>query len=480
MYNKTIFWFREDLRINDNAGLWHALKNSKQVLCIYNFNKNETDEIGFNNKRREFIWNCVKQLKTALRANKSDLYIFHDVPEHLIPNLIQQFNIEAVFCNELYTPSGRQEEYIIENSIKKLGVKFHSYNDSTIFSKNDILDSNGEVFTTLAPYSKAWLKKLSPEYYQFFSMKNLTKNLFVNRQSNNIHPTELKLSRTANHNEATNFGAAPEYASKIFEQFLLEKIGFYAEKFEYPAEQGNSYLSIHLNQGLLSIRQTLSLTLALGEKYPNSKIGCNTWINQLIQRDFYCQLAYHHPRFLFEPYHSVFDGFPWDMNMKNYYQWCVGQTGYPLIDAAMRNFNKTGFMHPMLRKLTSSFLTKHLLIDYRLGEKYFAEKSLDYNQIFNNAGWQWAASTMPESQSFFKIINPITFSEKYDPEGKFIKMNVPELRLVDNMFIHNPYKHRKELLSVGIKIGEDYPMPIVDNHAARQKAIWLFEQFARI
>lgn len=480
MYKKSIFWFREDLRIHDNAGLWHALKDSKQVLCIYNFNKNETDEIGFNNKRREFIWHCVKQLKTALRANKSDLYIFHDVAEHLIPNLIQQFNVDAVFCNELYTPSGRQEEYIIENSIRQLGVKFHSFKDSTIFAKDEILNSDDEPFTTLAPYAKAWLKKLSPDYYQFYSTKNLIPNLFSTRQSSNLHPAEIKLLRTNNQNETLNLGAAPEYAMKIFENFLMNKIGFYAENYEYPIEKGTSFLSTHLNQGLLSIRQVLSSTLALGEKFPNSKNGCNAWINQLIQRDFYFQLAYNHPRFLFEPHNSVFDGFPWDMNMKNYYQWCVGQTGYPLVDAAMRNFNKTGYMHPILRKLTSSFLVKHLLIDYRLGEKYFAEKSLDYNQIFNNAGWQWAASTMPESQSFFKIINPIHFSEKYDPDGKFIKMNVPELRLVDSKLIHDPYKNRKELLSIGVKIGDDYPMPIVDNHAARQKAIWLFEQFVRI
>lgn len=480
MYKKSIFWFREDLRINDNAGLWHALKNSEQVLCIYIFNKNDTDEMGFNNKRREFIWNCVRQLKATLKMNNSDLYLFHDVPEHVIPNIVQQHSIEAVFCNESYSPVGRQEEYIIQNSLKSNYIHFESFKDATIFSKKEILSSDGEPYTLLAPYSKAWLKKLSPEYYQFFSIKDLTSRLYRNHQAEILHPMEIKLFKKAGATSPTqSLGTAPEHATKILENFLNKKIGYYAENGQYPAEDGNSYLSIYLNQGLMSIRQALSLALALGEKYPYSKTGCNAWINQLIRRDFYCQLAYFHPRMLYEPFNSRFDGFPWNMNMVHFHKWCLGQTGYPLVDAAMRNFNKQGFMHPSLRQLTSSFLSKHLLIDYRLGEKYFAEKSIDYHSIFNNAGWQWAASTCPESQPLFRIINPVSFSEKIDPECKFIKTNVPELRLVDNQYLHDPFANREKLLTFGVKLGDDYPMPIVDNQLARQKAIWQFEQFSR-
>lgn len=473
MYKKSIFWFREDLRLNDNIGLWNALKDSKEVICIYIFNKNETDSLGFNNVRQEFIWNSIKQLKLELKFLKSDLFIFHGTPENIIPQLIKKHSAEAVFTNEAYTPQKRQEEYSLNNSLSQLNVKLLSFKDFTIFSKNEILDKNKTPITNLTQYSKQWIKLLSPEHYFFYDTTPLTSNLSKLKQPTIFYPHEIKLKKSTKQ----TLGTSSNYALKVLEAFLKNKVSLYSDLHTIPAESHVSYLSAYLNQGLISIRQAVSYALHYGEKNTEAKEGCNMWINQLMLRDFYCQFIFHHPLVLLEPYHSRFEGFPWNNNMFYFQQWCNGNTGYPLVDAAMRHFNKNGYMHQSLRKLVSSFLTKHLLIDYRLGEKYFAEKSIDYHPIFNNSGWQWAASTGIESQSFYKIINPISFSEKYDNEAIFIKKHVPELRLVDKKYIHNPYKYRKELLTFGISLGHNYPTPIVENHSAREKAIWAFEQF---
>lgn len=480
MYKKSIFWFREDLRINDNAGLWNALKESENVLCIYIFNKNEIDNIGFNNKRHQFIWNSVQQLKLSLKMIHSDLFLFHDTPEEIFPQIIKQYQIDAVFTNETYTLHQRQNEFNVQKELSQKNIPFFSIKDSCIFSKNELLDKNETPYISLSKYSKAWLNKVSPDYYQFFNISDLSSRLQHFKQAVNLHPLEIKIHNNRQPSDFKQLGASPEYASRILDNFLTNKVSNYSDISSLPIEGCVSYLSPYLNQGLLSIRQALSFALKHGENHPDSKDGCNSWINQLILRDFYSNISYHFPRTLYEPFLSRFEGFHWENNMEYFHKWCIGMTGYPLVDAAMRHFNQFGYMHQNLRKLTSSFFTKHLLIDYRLGEKYFAEKSIDFHPIFNNAGWQWAASTGAESQSFFKIINPISFSEKFDQEAKFIKKYVPELRLVDSKYLHDPYKYRTELLTFGIRLGTDYPEPIVENQAARQKAIWKFEKFSKI
>lgn len=474
MYKNTIFWFRNDLRLNDNCGLWHALKQSEKVLCVFIMDKNHTEGIGFNNKRQELIFNAARQLKLLLKMNGSDLIFLHDTPEDSIFSLSKAHQVDAVFCNEGYTPSMRKEEKNLQEKLSKKNIQFHTFKDSVIFSKNEILNSKGEPYQNFSSYSSNWLKKLSPDFYQFYDTTPLLGNLSSFKQAEIIHPLELKI--TSGNKSIQKIGASQDHAMRLLHLFVTKRIASYHVDRNFPATAGVSYLSVHLSNGIISIRQMLSVVMAYGEKNPDAKEGCNAWINQLCWRDFFAQQLYHNPRSFQEPYNAHFDNFEWNDNMKFFQKWCEGKTGYPIVDAAMRQLNQTGYMHNRLRMIVSSFLTKHLLIDYHLGEQYFAEKLLDYDIASNNGGWQWAASTGSEAQPFFRIFNPITQSEKFDPEAHFIKRFIPELRLVDAEYLHDPFKYRKELLSFGVRLGFDYPEPIVDNQNARQKAIWKFEQ----
>lgn len=478
MYKSAIFWFRNDLRLNDNCGLWHALKQSEKVLCVFVMDKSHTDNIGFNNKRQQFTFNVAKQLKLLLRMNGSDLIFLHDIPDETILRLSKKHNVDAVFCNEGYSPSMRQSEKNVRDKLYKLNIDFHSFKDSVIFSKNEIVSSKGLPYQSFSSYSNNWLKNLNENHYPFYDTSPLLKKLSNFKQSEIIHPIELRI--TKGNDFIQRLGTNQDQAMKILENFILKKISSYHLDKNFPAKAGVSYLSVHLSHGVISIRQMLSVAMKYGDIHPDAKEGCNAWINQLCWRDFFIQQMYHYPKIIFEPFNAHFENFSWSNNISFFQKWCEGKTGYPIVDAAMRQLNQTGYMHNRLRMITSSFLTKHLLIDYRLGEKYFEERLLDFEYASNNGGWQWAASTGSDAQPFYKIFNPVTQSEKFDPEALFIKRFLPELRLVDAEYLHDPYRYRKELLSFGVRLGLDYPEPIVENHQAKEKAIWVFEEHSRM
>lgn len=478
MYKKTIFWFRNDLRLNDNIGLWYALKNSDSVLCVFVMDKNHTENIGFNNKKQEFTLNAAKQLKILLKLNGSDLIFLHDYPEEAVVNLSKKHSIEAVFCNEGYTPSMRQSENNVKEKLAKFNINFHSYKDSVIFAKNEILSTKGEPYQSFSSYSNNWHKKISPEQYQFFDTSELLSNLSKFKQSEIIYPIELKI--TSGNDFVKRLGASQDHALKMLEIFIKNKVSSYHLNKNYPSKAGVSYLSVHLSHGIISIRQLLSVAMKYGDINSDAKDGCNTWINQICWRDFFSQQIYHYPKIIYEPYNSMFNNFQWNSDLSLFQKWCEGKTGYPIVDAAMRQLKQTGYMHNRLRMITSSFLTKHLLIDYRLGEKYFEETLLDFEPASNNAGWQWASSTGCDAQPFYKILNPVIQSEKFDSDAQFIKRFLPELRLVDSDYLHDIYRYRKEILNFGIRLGFDYPEPIVDNNAARERAIRLFDEHSKM
>jgi deoxyribodipyrimidine photo-lyase len=290
-------------------------------------------------------------------------------------------------------------------------------------------------------------------------------------------PTLSKIGFEETFVSKTKIGFSHEQAVKLLDSFISKRIKQYKKARDYPSVAGVSYLSVHNRFGTLSIRELFRAALKVRTKDAEIKENIDTWISELIWRDFYFQILYNFPRVAYEPFNNEYKDFPWENDMEKFQKWCDGETGYPIVDAAMKQMNQTGYMHNRLRMVTASFLTKHLLVDYRLGEQYFAAKLLDYDLSANNGGWQWAASTGCDAQPYFRVFNPTLQSEKFDPQAKFIKKMLPVLAQVDAKYLHNPSEYEEELADAGVILGEDYPWPIVNHKEARQHTLDLFKEF---
>ncbi len=473
MKKRSLFWMRRDLRLQDNAGLFHALKNSDSVACIFVFDKNILEGLSKKDTRIDFIWNCLSNLKDELRSVGSDLVVVYDRPEFIIPILADKYKVDAVYCNEDYEYSAIQRDGFVANKLKEKGIDFLSYKDQAIFAKDEILTSSGQPYTVFTPYANAWRKKFEKNDARYFKSDYLLEKLAKFKTKDLMSLEELGFEET--NLREVKIGFSNKEAKDLFENFLNKRIEKYKITRDFPSVSGVSYLSVHNRFGTISVRHLIREAEKIKENSIGAIEGVDCWINELIWRDFYFQLLYHFPHIQFEPFQKQYADFPWENNMENFQKWCDGETGYPLIDAAMTQLNKTGYMHNRLRMLVASFLTKHLLVDYRLGEQYFAEKLLDFDLSANNGGWQWAASIGCDAQPYFRIFNPIIQSEKFDPQGKFIKKMLPIFKEVGEKFLHKPWEYMEELQAVGIIIGKDYPQPIVSHNEAREKVLNKFK-----
>ncbi len=479
LYKKVLFWFRRDLRLDDNVGLYHALKESEMVAPVFVFDKEILSNLPSEDRRVEFISNCIKVLKEKLQELNSDIIVKFAYAEKEIPELAKKFRVEAVYSNEDYEPSARKRDATIENDLRNSGIAFRQFKDTVIFSKDDIINSQRQPFVVFSHYKNAWRKKLTKDDYipvrteeYFDSLAKFKSHEFPDLERMGFGKTnlnEMKLEPGA-------------YGARILFNRFKEKIVFHYKLLrDIPYAGGVSYLSIHNRFGTISVRtmiyEIMNILSSIDEK---RKESCNTWIDELIWREFYMQLMYHFPHIAYEPFKQEYQDFPWENNFEWYSLWCDGKTGFPLIDAAMLQLNKTGYMHNRLRMLVGSFLTKHLLIDYKLGEEYFAAKLLDFDLAANNGGWQWCASTGCDSQPYFRIFNPVKQSETFDPEARFIKKFFPMFSNVPAKFLHEPWKYESELKEFGIVLGEDYPRPIIDLSERRKIALDVFENHVKI
>ena len=420
----TIFWFRRDLRFRDNAGLYHALKDGSPVVPVFIFDRNILDELEDKNDRRvEFIHLALQDIQQQLLKIDSSLDIRYGNPLVIYKELLKGYNIKKVFTNHDYEPYAKQRDSEILQLLNEHGVSFHTYKDQVIFEKDEVLKDDGKPYTIFTPYSRKWKAALKEYHLKAYPVKKYLANFFKQPGKKIISLEEM--------------GFAPAGLPFPGKEWKGQVIRHYKEQRDIPSVQGTSRLSVHLRFGTISIRELADEAGALNE----------TFLNELIWRDFYHMILWHFPRVVGHAFKPEYDKIRWRNNEKEFNDWCNGITGYPIVDAGMRELNQTGFMHNRVRMIVASFLTKHLLIDWRWGEAYFAKKLLDFDLAANNGGWQWAAGSGCDAAPYFRVFNPYLQTKKFDPELKYVRKWVPEF---------------EELI---------YPQPIVAHEVARKRCL---------
>ncbi len=478
-FNVSLVWFRRDLRDVDHAALYHALKQSRQVFCVFIFDQAILQPLldcGLQADRRvEFIHSSLIELNASLRAMGGGLIVRHGWAESEIPRLAAEYGAEAVFANHDFEPHAILRDQQVCATLQQEGRNFFSFKDHVIFEKDEILTLSQQAFSVFTPYKNAWLKKLYARsddfYWQPYPVHAYSSRLaFVPVCP---IPSLIELGFEKTNLGALNIATGMSGAQKLLQDFL-PRMGRYDTTRDFPSVKGPSYLSFHLRFGTVSIRALVGHAVA-AIRYGAGSSGAAVWLSELIWRDFYFMILYHHPHVVGRSFKPEYDAIQWetgDVASQLFQAWCNGQTGYPLVDAAMQQLNQTGYMHNRLRMVTASFLTKDLGIDWRWGERYFAQRLNDFDLAANNGGWQWAASTGCDAQPYFRIFNPVTQSEKFDPSGAFIKRYLPQLAKLDQRDIHTPWLLDKTMLaSAGVTLGGNYPLPIVQHDVARKQTL---------
>lgn len=428
----NIFWFRRDLRLDDNAGLFHALKEGKPVLPLFIFDSNILDDLDDKNDRRvEFIHHSLEELIKQLIASGSSLLVRHGKPLEIFKELVNEFSIEKVFTNHDHEPYAVQRDEEMKNFLQSKNISFQTFKDHLIFERKEVMKDDGTPYTVFTPYSKKWKAALTDLHLKTFE----TEKYF-----HHFHQaTTFKIPSLA----AIGFNKTDlEIPAAIISDDLIRN---YGNTRDFPSLTGTSRLSIHLRFGTISIRKLARHAKELSEKY----------FNELIWREFYSQILWNFPRVITQSFRPEYDRIKWRNNEKEFEAWCNGKTGFPIVDAGMRELNATGYMHNRVRMITASFLTKDLLIDWRWGEAYFAKKLLDFELASNNGGWQWAASSGVDAAPYFRIFNPTSQALRFDGEMKYIRKWIPEL---DSF---------------------QYPQPIVDHAMARDRALEVYKEGIR-
>ena len=457
---KALVWFRRDLRDDDHAALSAALAEAQQVYCAFIFDRKILDALPSKRDRRvHFIRESLLELDAALRAKGGGLIVRHGWAEDEIPQLASELGVNAVFANRDYEPAAKLRDQAVAAALETSGVAFHSLKDQAIFDGDEVLTQAGKPYTVFTPYKNAWLKRLTA----VDSAAHRCVGVFAGGERAGV-PTLAALGFDETDLRAVGIQPGMSGARALWDDFSDGRIKRYGALRDFPALKGVSYLSVHLRFGTLSIRELVRAA---------REAEAEVWLSELIWRDFYFMILDRFPQVgQGRAFKMDYDTIHWADWPEAYQAWCAGRTGYPLVDAAMRQLNHCGWMHNRLRMVVASFLTKDLGIDWRLGEKYFAEQLNDFDLSANNGGWQWASSSGCDAQPYFRIFNPITQSEKFDAEGKFIRRYVPELAKVANKYIHAPWHMgRIEQEALGVVIGRDYPPPIVDHAAAREQTL---------
>lgn len=467
-YARALVWFRRDLRDYDHAALHQALETSGEVLCAFVFDREILDRLPERADRRvEFIHASVGELQRALQARGGGLMVRHGVARDEIVELAAQSRVDAVFFNHDDDPAALDRDAAVEAALKRRGIAVHHQKDAVIFEREEVLTAAGKPFGVFTPYRNAWLRALTPADLQAYPVDSRAARLAP--RSTPLPELEA-LGFTPTNLGELGLPTGMAGGAALLDDFL-GRIDRYHLLRDFPAQKGPSYLSVHLRFGTVSVRQLAAAAWQRGGR------GAETWLSELIWRDFYHQVLWHRPDLAaghaFKP---QYDRLPWPNPRGHLEAWRAARTGYPLVDAAMRQLNRTGYLHNRLRMVAASFLAKDLLVDWRLGERYFADKLLDFDLAANSGGWQWAASVGCDAQPWFRVFNPVRQSEKFDPEGAFIRRYLPELARVPDAFIHAPWTlpvaGQKQ---AGCVIGRDYPAPIVDHAVQRARALALFK-----
>jgi deoxyribodipyrimidine photo-lyase len=442
------------------------------VFCAFVFDTEILDRLPSRADRRvEFIWEALVELRDALEALGGGLIVLHGRAREQIPALAHRLQVQAVFANHDYEPQAIARDLAVERRLQDSGIAFLSSKDQAIFEKDELLTQGGRPFGVFTPYKNAWLKRMDDSTLREHPVASLAGRFARPPASSIPDLSAIGFERTNLKRLRLPLGMSG--ARSLLEEFR-GRMHRYREQRDFPAVRGPSYLSAHSRFGTISVR---SLARAAREQ---SGEGAHTWLSELIWRDFYFQILYHHPQVVEHAFKPEFDRLAFPNDEARFRAWCEARTGYPLVDGAMRQINQTGYMHNRLRMVVASFLVKDLHVDWRWGERYFAQHLTDFDLAANNGGWQWAASTGCDAQPWFRIFNPVTQSEKFDPHGRFIRLYLPELERVPDRYIHAPWQMPPlEQAACGVRIGVDYPAPVVDHAAARAVALALYGRVGR-
>ncbi|MEX8518737.1 MAG: deoxyribodipyrimidine photo-lyase [Leptothrix sp. (in: b-proteobacteria)] len=474
-HDRALVWLRRDLRLDDHAALYHALRCARQVWCAFVFDSPILTALPRADRRVEFIHASLIELDAALRAAGGGLIVRHGDARLEIPLLATQFGVQAVHANRDYEPAAVARDAQVRGALADAGISFYGHKDQVIFDTDEVMTAAGTPFSVFTPYKNAWLKKLNAFYLKAYPVAHYRSALAKPPQALDTGmPSLAELGF-----EPTNILQLMRPGTLGAEHLLLDfldRIDRYAVARDFPAIKGPSYLSVHLRFGTVSIRHLARLA---HERMLAGSRGAEVWLSELIWRDFYMQVLHHHPRVVGHAFRPEYEAIRWDHGPHGkalFAAWCEGRTGYPLVDAAMHQINQTGYMHNRLRMLVASFLSKDLGVDWRWGEQYFATHLNDFDLAANNGGWQWAASTGCDAQPYFRIFNPVTQSEKFDPQGRFIRRYLPQLAGLPDRALHAPWLAKPlELEAAGVVLGRDYPPPIVAHDEARKQTL---ERFA--
>jgi deoxyribodipyrimidine photo-lyase len=468
--DRGLMWFRRDLRATDNAALYHALKRCRRAFCVFVFDTEILQHLPRQDRRVVFIWDSLLQLDAALKTHGGALIVRHGPARGIIPALADELKVDAVFTNHDYEPAAIERDAAVQAALASNNRVLHTFKDQVIFERDEVLTGTGKPYGVFTPYKNNWLSKVNDFYLKPYPVDTYAHALV--RPPAQPWPSLQDMGFDAGFKMPVAPGA--QGAQQLFDEFLDRMESYHATR-DFPAVKGPSYLSVHLRFGTISIRTLARAAwqrVMGGSNHKDGVQGAQTWLSELIWRDFYFQVLHHHPRVATQAFKPEYDRIVWDNDQALFAAWCEGRTGYPIVDAAMIQLNTTGYMHNRLRMVVASFLTKDLGIDWRWGEKYFAEKLNDFDLAANNGGWQWAASSGCDAQPYFRIFNPISQSEKFDAEGKFIKRYLLQLAKFDAKHIHAPWQIEPMLQrAAGCVIGQDYPAPVVNHALAREKTL---------
>lgn len=425
----NIFWFRRDLRLNDNIGLHYALQDGKAVLPIFIFDKNILDKLEDKDDARvNFLHDRITEISKQLQKYGSSLRVFYGNPREVFEQLTTEYQIDGVYTNRDYEPYAKERDSEIDAFLKIKNVGFFTFKDQVVFEKSEILTDAGDFYKVFTPFKRKWI--------QAFEQSNISSLGLPKPQAPFFQTDPFEIPSLA------QMGFSPSnipIPSAVVDESIIAQ---YDQTRDYPAKKGTTRMGIHLRFGTISVRELALKAHKLNE----------TYLSELIWREFYMMILYHNPQVVDNAFKPQYDHIPWRDSEEDFHKWCEGKTGYPIVDAGMRELNQTGYMHNRVRMVVASFLTKHLLIDWRWGEAYFAKKLLDFELASNNGGWQWAAGTGTDAQPYFRVFNPSSQTDKFDKELKYIKKWIPE------------YGTSK------------YPKPMVEHKFARQRAIDTYKE----
>jgi deoxyribodipyrimidine photo-lyase len=468
----SIVWFRRDLRLADHVALERAARASERVVCAFVLDPQLLRGPRLGAPIVSFFFDALAELRERLRRRGSDLALLEGDPLAELGELIRRVGASALYFNADYEARALARDARVTSGLRAAGIAVESFVDHVFFGAQEVLKADGAPYTLYAPYRRRWLERCEADPRPPVASAAASAGKLAARQGIGDtravpDPSEYGYARSARYPQG---GEAR--ARALLERFITERIAAYADERNVPAACGTSGLSPHLRAGTIGIRTCIAAAREARRAARGSRAtGIDAWIGELIWRDFYQQILAHYPHVEREPFLEAAKALTYRDSEADFTAWCEGRTGYPIVDAAMRRLNESGWMHNRLRMIVASFLTKHLLLDYRWGERYFERHLADADTAANNGGWQWSSSTGTDAAPYFRIFNPTLQSKKFDPGGRFIRAALPQLAALPDAAVHEPWTLSPlEARAAGFRLGRDYPEPIVDHAEARARA----------